>query len=133
MSSQTFRDRLILIGVILVSWIGLLFAGTWAFLLFIPALGALFGTIVMPSVRPKPAKPIKTRNWFIIRIAGAAVALAISVILAIMWPSDTETTQTPTAADFTAALFSFALTLTAIFWLFQLGREGYRAIAARRK
>jgi hypothetical protein len=131
MSSKLFRDRMILIGVILVSWLGLLFVGTWAFLLFIPALGALFGTVVLPSVRPKPVKPIKKRNWFIIRAALAAVALTISVLIAILWPSNSETTHSPSAAELIAALISFALTITSIFWLFQLGREAYRAVAAR--
>jgi hypothetical protein len=131
MSSKLFRDRMILIGVILVSWLGLLFVGTWAFLLFIPALGALLGTVALPSVRPKPEKPIKMRNWFIIRASLSAVALTISVMIAILWPSNSETTHSPSATELIAALISFALTITSIFWLFQLGREAYRAVAAR--
>ncbi|WP_296632970.1 hypothetical protein [Rhodoluna sp.] len=133
MSSRLFRDRLILIGVVLVSWIALAFIGNWAFLLFVPALGALFGTIVWPFAANKFPKPIKTRKWFIISAAAVAAALTFAAMLPFLVPSafDPVDKGPVTDQDLIWAAISFFLALAAIFWLFQLGREAYRSYVAK--
>ena len=125
---------MILIGVVLVSWIALAFIGNWAFLLFIPALGALFGTIVWPFAAKYP-KPVKTRKWFIISAAAVAAALTIAAILPILVPGAFDPVEKGpvTNEDLIWAAISFFLALAAIFWLFQIGREAYRAYVAKNK
>lgn len=131
MSSKLFRDRMILIGVILLSWLGLLVIGNWAFLIFIPSLGALFGTIVWPFSANRP-KPVKTRKWFIVSVIAIIAALAIAASLPFLVPEafDPAGGGPVTDEDLIWAAVSFFLLLAGIFWLFQVGREAYRAYAA---